>query len=186
MQAITSRLQTHITIDGKEYALVQSYRAAFTAWEALQAVKDGRITNALTAYYIVIGVMLEVDADIFEVDALNEAVAEIVKYLEKYSAIGDEDKTDTTQVMCLEQDAVMLRDAFRLLGTDLYVDDITYAEFMSKLRLMSTTEAPICRIMYLRSLIQNGKIKKKEHANERAEIKKIGESIVHLKKWKQN
>jgi hypothetical protein len=75
----------------------------------------------------------------------------------------------------------MIRDAFRLLGKDLYSDDMDFPEFMSYFRLLQTTEAPLNRILYLRQLVRDGKITKKEYKNEREEIKRIGSDIIQLK-----
>jgi len=183
MTSLNERLQKHITVGGVEYEINNSYRAAFVAWDAMQAVHDGRIERPLTAYHIAIGSILGVDSDIFEPEEIVEAAQEIMAYLQRYSTVGGNDKKDVAQVICLEQDAVMLRDAFRILGTDLYTEDISYAEFMSKLRLVATTEAPLCRLMYLRSLINDGKIGGKEHKSERAEINRLGRDLVYLKKW---
>lgn len=166
---LTQSEQSSIIVDGSELPLRTDFRAALTAWDALQMAADGDL-QPLAAAHIAISEMLGLDIAEMGMQSMDEALAGIGDYLNKYARSSLYDKTDNRPPLIdLEQDAIMLRDAFRLLNVDLFNDDITYPHFQSLMRLIATTDAAICRVIYLRQRNRDGKLTK----DEKAEIRRV-------------
>ena len=176
--------QTHIKIGKTYFPINQSWKAALITRDAFEALTYGEI-DALTARYIVIDQILGFDErkrQRMKIWAIEEAVKEISDYIKKYVSIsgGENDKRpDKAPMIDFAQDAQLIIDAYLLMGDDLRSQDMPFYKFMSKFREMP--ECLLRRIIYLRTLIHDGRIKNKEHKADRKEIDKIGRDIVYIK-----
>lgn len=182
MNRLIDKAQSSIVVGGKEYALNTNFRNALLTWDAMQAVHDGDL-SPLAAYFVSVKNMLGIENTEFEPDEMNEALSKIAEYLNKYARVsdGETDKRDNKKPLIdLEQDSQMIFDAFMLMGIDLDTQDISYPRFMSLLREMPK-DAAICRVIYLRQLIRDGKINKKEYKAEKAEIERRGYDVIYLR-----
>ena len=185
MLELARKINNHITANGKQYLINTDFRAALITWASFQAANDNEITQlsaVATAYNLMLNKDIEENFDEQEASAIIES---LIQYFVKYSQVSEnEKKDDRPPLISFKQDQVMIRDAFLLLGKDLYSDNIDYPTFMSLFRLLQTTDAPYVRILHLRELIRSGKIKLKQYKSEREEIAKIGKDIVHIKESK--
>ena len=184
MIRLLDKIQSHIVVFDEEIPINTGAEQAIFAWNAFQEANDGNI-KPLTAIDIAYEYMLNREFDYFNADEkeVQEVVKQLMEYFHKYARSSDREKNDNKPpLICFEQDKTMIHDAFLLLGVNLYeIENLTYPIFMAKLRLLQTTEAPLCRIIYLRQLIRDNKIGKKEYKSEREEIKKIGYDVVMIK-----
>jgi len=182
MSRLTERQQTNITVEGQEYPLDIGFRAALLTWDALEAAYTGDL-SPLAASFVAVNEMLGVDCEQMTMPWINEAVKEIAAYLHKYSRISEKETNSPGEkpLYDLEQDAVMIRDSLRLLNVDLDVDDISYPRFMSLMRLISTTESPYCRVVYLRGQHRKGKLT----PEEKKECARIGWDVIKIRDKKK-
>lgn len=183
MRGLARRKQTTITVGGVEYPISTDFRAALDTWSDFEDAYNGECSH-LTATMTAFRLMLNIDYD----DDVHAYIAQgvidaLMEYFTKHSRISDAEKPDNSRPLIdFEQDENLIRDAFMLLKVDLYDDEMDFSAFMSNFRNIHTTDAQLCRIVYLRQLIRDGKISKKEHKAEREEIKRIGADIVILRK----
>lgn len=178
---LIERNQTHITADGKDYNIITNYRNSLEAWNLLERINLGKL-EPLAGSYAVVECMFGIDSieNEMSLHELNEAVKGIIEYLSKYARISEKEKKDKVKPLIdLEQDAQLIYDAFMSMGIDLETQDISYPRFMSLLRELPEN-CRINRIVYLRQLIRDGKINKKEYKSEKNEIERIGHDIIYI------
>ena len=179
MSRLTARAQSAITIHGNSVSLNTSYRNALQTWDALDAAADG-ILSPLAAAHLAISYMLGMDITDMTREEIDEALKGIAGYLNKYARSHDAANSDNSRpLLDLEQDAIMLFDAFMSMGVDLDAEDISYPRFMSLLRELPK-EAAICRVVYLRQQHRAGKLTKEE----RSEIYRRGWDVIKLRNRK--
>ena len=176
MSRLLSPAQLSITISGKEVPLNTSYRNALLTWNAMEAAHTGELSPLATAS-IAMEKMLGLDVGEMEDEEINSSLKDIADYLQKYARVSDTEKKDNKPpLLDLDQDAVMLFDAYMSMGVDLDAQEISYPRFMSLLRELPK-DAQICRIIYLRQQHRAGKLTKEE----KAECYRRGWDVIKLR-----
>jgi len=152
-----------IKIGEREIKLNSNFRSCLFIWQETEKIKHDKeyaLTVCVMAYELLLGIELE---DNFDIDEVQDVMAQIFKYLDKHARMSDvEDDVNSPNLIDFDLDENMIRDAFRLQGIDLYSDDLDYPAFMSAFRNMQTTKAAYCRVLYLRSQHKRGKLTKEE------------------------
>jgi len=184
MNRLIERQQTHIVVNDTEYPIKSDFRNAIITWRALEAANNKEL-SPLAASFVALDVMLGIEADDLDIKTIEQTLKEISEYLHKYSRISDKDKKDNKPpLLDLMQDGQLIYDGFQKMGIDLDMQEVSYPRFMSLLRELPA-ECSLCRIIYLRQLVRDGKINKKEYKAEKEECNRIGWDIIKIKNNKK-
>ena len=152
-----------IKVGEREVKLNNNFRSCLFIWQESDKTKNNPeyvLTVCVMAYELLLGIELEDD---FDIDEVQDVMEQIFRYLDKHARMSNVDsEINSPNLIDFDLDENMIRDAFRLQGICLYSDDLDYPAFMSAFRNMQTTKAAYCRVLYLRSQYKRGKLTKEE------------------------
>ena len=163
MVGLSKKSQKSIIVNGAEIPINTDYRACVITWNDFCRVKNKEIDILIAIVTVYRQILCKEPDDDLNLKEAQQVANEVSKYLDKYARSNDiEDDIHSPNLIDFELDENYIRDAYLLLGADLYADDMDYPKFMMLFRLIATTKAPYCRILYLRSQHKRKKLTKEE------------------------
>ncbi len=169
MSRITSVPEDAAEILGERYPINTGYRNALLTWDVFEAAHCGEVTAREAAVVAIENIFLEPRPPV-----CPETMNAIQRYLERHTRTGGQ--KDTKPVIDFNQDGQLLYDAFLLAGHDLDKDYMPFSKFMAVFRELPK-DATICRIVYLRQMIQKGKLTKEL----KEEIQRVGMDVIRIR-----